>query len=75
MRRIIKHPPRQAQEATKALCFKRDGYENSYVLDADNLPEVITGYDPTYILQFGFPQEPSYQDATQQLETLEDLKR
>ena len=39
------------------------------------LPEIITGYDPTYILQFGFPQEPDYQQGAIVLDTLEDLQR
>jgi len=53
---------RHTKKARLALCEPKDkeakGKGNSYhwVLK-DELPEVITGYDPTYILQFGFPPE------------------
>ena len=43
-----------AIRARKALC---EPNENGDYEIKKKLPEIITGYDPTYILQFGRPPE------------------
>ena len=75
MAKIIKQYTRHVLAARAALCKAGDKDGFDHILDVDNMPEVITGYDPTYILQFGFVPEQDYMESPRQLTTLEELKQ
>ena len=52
--RIHKRESVYVEKARKALC---EPNENGDFEIKKSLPKIITGYDPTYILQFGRPPE------------------
>lgn len=69
-RRINKRESKYVERARRALC---EPNANGDFEIKKKLPEIITGYDPTYILQFGRPPEGIEPDKPINIEHAKDI--
>lgn len=70
--RITRKESKHVVRARKALC---EPNANGDFEIKKKLPEIITGYDPTYILQFGRPPEGIEPDKPINIEHGKDIYR